>query len=104
SVYGTFIVGALTAFAITSAVIEIFALSLGLGLSRTITRSISNLYRATQRIKGGDFSHRIHVEGRDQLAELQRSFNAMTEDIERLILEQKEKERLQGELAIAQEV
>jgi sigma-B regulation protein RsbU (phosphoserine phosphatase) len=92
------------AIAILFGIIELIALSLGLGLSRTITKSISNLYRATLRIKGGDFSHRIQVEGRDQLAELQRSFNAMTEDIERLIIEQKEKERLQGELAIAQEV
>jgi len=101
---GSIIFGVLIAVAIAFALIEVLALSLGLGLSRTITKSISNLYRATQRIKGGDFSHRIHVEGRDQLAELQRSFNVMTEDIERLILEQKEKERMQGELAIAQEV
>ena len=102
--YGTFLAFFLAAIAIAFAIIEIVALMLGLGLSRTVTKSISNLYRATQRIKGGDFSHRIHVEGRDQLAELQRSFNAMTEDIERLVLEQKEKERMQGELAIAQEV
>ncbi|MDP9268126.1 MAG: SpoIIE family protein phosphatase [Acidobacteriota bacterium] len=102
--WGVGIAIVLAIVAIVFAIIEIIALSLGLGLSRTITRSISNLYRATLRIKGGDFSHRIHVEGRDQLAELQRSFNAMTEDIERLILTQKEKERMQGELAIAQEV
>ncbi|MBI2677182.1 MAG: SpoIIE family protein phosphatase [Candidatus Koribacter versatilis] len=102
--WGTLFAIFIGAIAIAFAIIELVALSLGLGLSRTITKSISNLYRATLQIKGGDFSHRIQVEGRDQLAELQRSFNAMTEDIERLILEQKEKERLQGELAIAQEV
>jgi len=44
------------------------------------------------------------VKERDQLATLQVAFNSMTESVEQLIVEQKEKERLQGELAIAQEV
>ena len=38
------------------------------------------------------------------MAQLSLSFNSMTESIEKLILEQKEKQRLEGELAIAQEV
>src|SRR5207247_2309267 len=60
--------------------------------------------QATQHINRGDFSHRIRVKERDQLAALQVAFNSMTESVERLIVEQKEKERLQSELAIAQEV
>src|SRR5258708_12856626 len=73
-------------------------------LTRTITLSVANLYEATQRINRGDFTHRIPVKERDQLAALQVSFNSMTESLEKLIAEQKEKERLQSELEIAHEV
>ena len=95
---------ALVALAITFGVIVIIALLIGLRLTRTITLSVANLYEATQHINRGDFSHRIKVRERDQLAALQVAFNSMTESLEKLIIEQKEKERLQSELAIAQEV
>ena len=65
---------------------------------------MANLYRATQHINRGDFSHRIDVRAKDQLAALQVSFNSMTENLQKLIAEQKEKERLQSELEIAHEV
>ena len=55
-------------------------------------------------IDQGDFAHRIRVERDDQLAELSRSFNSMTGSLQRLLKEQKEKERLQNEISIAQEV
>ncbi|HTK94279.1 MAG TPA: SpoIIE family protein phosphatase, partial [Terriglobales bacterium] len=100
----TIVLTLLLVAAVGFGVIELVALFIGIGLSHSMTSSISNLYKATQHIKRADFSHRIEVRGRDQLAELQRSFNAMTEDIEHLIVEQKEKQKLQSELAIAQEV
>lgn len=90
--------------AIAFALIEFIALIIGVGLTRTITRSVANLYQATQRVNRGDFSHRIAVKSRDQLATLETSFNSMTESIEKLLAEQKEKQRLENELAIAQEV
>jgi len=62
------------------------------------------LYEATQHVNRGDFSHRITVKSADQLATLANSFNSMTTSIEKLVQEQKEKQRLEGELAIAQEV
>src|SRR5207302_3107921 len=58
----------------------------------------------TQRVNLGDFSHRIAVKSKDQLAALETSFNSMTESLEKLIIEQKEKQRLENELVIAQEV
>lgn len=94
----------LAAFGILFALIVLVALLIGLRLTRTITLSVANLYQATQHINRGDFSHRIKVKEQDQLATLQVAFNSMTESVERLIVEQKEKERLQNELAIAQEV
>src|SRR6478736_1319895 len=45
-----------------------------------------------------------HVTLTDQLADLALSFNSMTASIEKLIEEQKQKQRLENELAIAQEV
>jgi sigma-B regulation protein RsbU (phosphoserine phosphatase) len=62
------------------------------------------MYEGTRRIKEGDFSHRIAVQGNDQLSELAQSFNSMTETVERLIVVEKERERMQSELEIAREV
>ena len=86
------------------AIIEIVALWAALRLSRTVTKSVADLYSATQHIDQGDFSYRIGVTSSDQLAELSTSFNTMTGSLQRLLQEQKEKERLQNEISIAQEV
>ncbi len=86
------------------AVIELVALIIGTRMTRTMTGAVAQLYDATKHVDQGDFSHRIPVKSEDQLAQLSLSFNSMTESIEKLILEQKEKQRLEGELAIAQEV
>ena len=84
--------------------IELLALIMAIRLSRTMTASVADLYDATLRIDKGDFGHRIGVTRDDQLAELSRSFNNMTGSMQRLLIEQQEKERLQNELSIAQEV
>jgi sigma-B regulation protein RsbU (phosphoserine phosphatase) len=86
------------------AIIELVALIIGTRMTSTVTGAVANLYDATKHVDRGDFSHRIPVKSTDQLAQLSLSFNSMTESIEKLILEQKEKQRLEGELAIAQEV
>jgi sigma-B regulation protein RsbU (phosphoserine phosphatase) len=86
------------------ALIELLALVMAIRLSRTITASVTDLYDATQRIDKGELNHRIGVQREDQLAELSRSFNKMTGSLQRLLEEQKEKERLQNEISIAQEV
>jgi sigma-B regulation protein RsbU (phosphoserine phosphatase) len=86
------------------AIIELLALWMAIRLSRTITASVADLYRATQHIDSGDLDYRIGVTRTDQLAELSRSFNTMSGSLQRLLHEQKEKERLQNEISIAQEV
>ncbi len=85
-------------------IIELVALAMAVGVSRTMTQSVADLYGATQRVDRGDFQHRITVTRSDQLAELSRSFNTMMGSLQRLLVEQKEKERLQNELSIAQQV
>jgi phosphoserine phosphatase RsbU/P len=94
----------LLAVIIIFAVIELIALIIGTRMTRTMTGAVAQLYDATKNVDRGDFSHRIPVKSHDQLAQLSLSFNSMTESIEKLIEEQKEKQRLEGELAIAQEV
>ena len=86
------------------AALEMAAFLMAVSITRTVTESIADLYDATQRVDRGDLEHRITVTRTDQLAELSRSFNAMTSSLQRLLVEQKEKERLQNELSIAQEV
>jgi sigma-B regulation protein RsbU (phosphoserine phosphatase) len=90
--------------ALVFAVIELIALLIGIRLNRTMTGSVDKLYAATLHINRGDFSHRIPVHSTDQLATLAGSFNSMTAFLEKLIVEQKEKQRMENELAIAQEV
>jgi phosphoserine phosphatase RsbU/P len=95
---------ALAAVAVFFGIIELIALFIGVRLTRTITESVYKLYQATQCMNRGDFSHRINVTRHDQLAALESSFNSMTENIQRLLVEQQEKQRLENELSIAQEV
>ncbi|HMD16958.1 MAG TPA: SpoIIE family protein phosphatase [Terriglobales bacterium] len=90
--------------AIVFAIIELLALFIGTKLTRSITSAVGQLYEATTHVNRADFSHRIAVRSSDQLATLANSFNSMTTSIEKLVQEQKEKQRLEGELAIAQEV
>jgi sigma-B regulation protein RsbU (phosphoserine phosphatase) len=94
----------LLSIAIVFAIIELLALFVGTKLTRSITSAVDQLYEATKHINRADFSHRIPVQSNDQLATLGNSFNSMTTSIEKLVQEQKEKQRLEGELAIAQEV
>jgi phosphoserine phosphatase RsbU/P len=84
--------------------IEIAALITGIVLTTRITTAVSDLYHATQFVRARDFSRRVHVQHSDQLGVLGDSFNEMTESITNLIEEQKQRQRLEGELTIAREV
>ena len=104
---GDYAKGLETILALIAIVFAIFvglALIVGRKLTLSITSAVDQLYEATKHINRADFSHRIAVQSSDQLATLANSFNSMTTSIEKLVQEQKEKQRLEGELAIAQEV
>jgi sigma-B regulation protein RsbU (phosphoserine phosphatase) len=81
--------------------IEIVALFMGLALARSITSSIHELFMGTERVRQGDFAHRIDISTNDQLGELAGSFNQMTGSIEGLLQTAAEKKRLEEELRIA---
>jgi sigma-B regulation protein RsbU (phosphoserine phosphatase) len=95
---GIFVVGGLFL------VIEFVALIAGLALARSITGSVHQLFTGTERVRQGDFTHKIAVTTDDQLGELAVSFNSMTASIEDLLRQAAEKKRLEEELRIAREI
>jgi len=102
--FATLAEGALISIFVLFTLIVLVALYVGSRLTRTMTLSVANLYRATQHLNRGEFGYRIEVRERDQLAALQTSFNSMATSLEKLISEQREKQRLENELTIAHEV
>ncbi|MGB7219459.1 MAG: PP2C family protein-serine/threonine phosphatase [Vicinamibacterales bacterium] len=85
-------------------VIEVVALVVGLTLAKSITGSVHELFVGTERVRQGDFTHKIAVTAEDQLGELAQSFNSMTSSIEDLLRVSAEKKRLEEELRIAHEI
>ena len=85
-------------------IIEAVALVMGLALARSITSSVHELFMGTERVRQGDFTHRISIRTKDQLGELADSFNQMTGSIENLLQTAAEKKRLEEELRIARQI
>jgi two-component system sensor histidine kinase CpxA len=54
-------------------------------VSRIVTNRIKQLRHSALRIAEGDLSHRVTVKGKDEIAELGRSFNQMADKVERMI-------------------
>ena len=85
-------------------VIQVVAFVMGFALARSITGSVHELFVGTERVRQGDFSHKIPIRSHDQLGELGVQFNEMTKDIEDLLAQKQEKERLEQELRIARSI
>ncbi len=83
---------------------EIVAVRMGRGITRGVLEDVSALTDAAGRIGRGDFDHRVPVRGKDELASLAGSFNAMAESLRRQRAELVEKERLEEDLAVAREI
>lgn len=82
----------------------IISLFIGLRSLRVVTRSLDLITKGTQRIRNGDFSFRIKTRSGDQMQYLGESFNEMAAGIDRLLIEEKEKQRLEEELRIARSI
>jgi putative methionine-R-sulfoxide reductase with GAF domain len=69
--------------------------TLGWLLGKRLTKPITLLIEATERISSGDFSHHVIVNRKDELAQLASNFNSMTDQMNDLIgtLEQRVAER-----------
>ncbi len=101
---GSFLRYLLIGITIIFGLLELLALWMATRLSRTITSSVANLYRGTTEIDNGNLDYRVRPDRQDQLGALATSFNRMAGSIQDLLVQQREKERLLSELAIAQEV
>jgi len=102
--WGSFILIVLALLALLFVIIEVVALIMGLVLAKSITGSVHQLFTGTERVRQGDFSHKIRISTRDQMGELAESFNSMTGSIEELLRQAEEKKRLEEELRIARAI
>ncbi|MEA2604049.1 MAG: phosphoserine phosphatase RsbU/P [Acidobacteriota bacterium] len=66
-----------------------------------LSRAVNRMSRATEAVRQGDFSVRIPVKRRDQVGDLQRSFNEMAGNLETLVATSAQKELLEKELELA---
>lgn len=58
------------------------SVSFGYFLSGSITQALGDIVRGTTKVGEGDFSTRVDAAGQDEVAQLARAFNAMTERLE----------------------
>jgi HAMP domain-containing protein len=70
----------------------------------SITRSTSRLTAGARAVERGDLGHRVPVKRQDQLGDLARSFNHMTDSVQSMLADVAEKERLARELELAREI
>jgi sigma-B regulation protein RsbU (phosphoserine phosphatase) len=69
--------------------------------SRAFTRPILQLYDSTKKVAAGDFSSKVKVKSNDEIGHLSKSFNLMTDEIQKLLIESKIKARMERELDTA---
>jgi signal transduction histidine kinase len=77
-------------FALGLAIIGLIVALLIIPVSRLITDRVKQLKQSALRIAEGDLSHRVAVKGKDEIGELARAFNHMTDKLERMITSSKE--------------
>jgi len=73
--------------ALIGAVIAFF---LGIFLSRTITRPIRELTRATHAVSEGDLDQKVQIRSNDELGELGKAFNKMSSELSRSVNSRKQ--------------
>jgi serine phosphatase RsbU (regulator of sigma subunit) len=93
-------------FAMAFLLFDVYMVALGMAIYMIfgISRAVNRLSRATAAVQSGDFAVRLPVRRRDQVGELQRSFNQMAGNLEALVATATQKESLEKELAIAREL
>ncbi|HVT17275.1 MAG TPA: SpoIIE family protein phosphatase [Thermoanaerobaculia bacterium] len=96
--------GTLLGLAVLLANVYLAAALMALFMIVGLSRAVNRMSRATDAVRRGDFGARIKVRRRDQVGELQRSFNEMAANLEMLVATSAQKELLDKELALAREV
>jgi phosphoserine phosphatase RsbU/P len=72
--------------------------------SREITRSLTKLSLATEKVASGDFNVKVEVDYRDEVGTLARGFNQMAAEVSRLMVENTDRVRMEKELETARTV
>lgn len=83
---------------------ELLALVFGIYLISYITRSLNAIAYGHEHVATGDLNYRLPNLGKDQIGAMGRSFNAMANNINRLLSEVREKEKYEEELRIARDI
>ena len=88
AVVGVSLLGIEQTMARVKLIVAILAMGIGCasvvavyGMARAVVIPIKRLVRATEKIASGDLSHMVEAKGRDEVAELARSFNHMVVDL-----------------------
>ncbi len=84
--------------------IAIIATLMALLMIFGLSRAVNHLSTATERVQRGDFSARIEIHRRDQIGALQSTFNQMAQNLEHLVAAAAQKEILEKEISIAQDL
>jgi serine phosphatase RsbU (regulator of sigma subunit) len=88
--------------------VSLIVLALGIGLAALqgirLARPIRALTAQAERIAAGDLSSRVAEDRRDELGVLAHTFNVMSDEIRRLLIEQAEKASLEKEMSLARQV
>jgi sigma-B regulation protein RsbU (phosphoserine phosphatase) len=78
------------------------AVLVSIAATRRLTNSLVRLYQATLTIAKGNFDVAVDANSRDEIGALSMSFNRMTREIKRLLIETADKARMERELETAQ--
>lgn len=92
--------------AISGVLLSIYALAIVMAFYMifSLSRAVNRLSRATDAVRQGEFSVQIPVQRRDQIGELQRSFNEMAAGLDQSLVAIAQKEVLEKELEIARDL
>jgi PAS domain S-box-containing protein len=82
---------------LTAVVTLLFAAFLGVTITRSITQPLGRLMEGSTALARGDFSHRVHAEGKDEIARLGAVFNDMIVRLQELYRELQRRENYLSE-------
>ncbi len=84
--------------------IYLIAVAMALFMIYSLSRAVNRLSLATDAVRSGDFSKRIPVRRKDQIGDLQHSFNDMIGNLETLVDTAAQKELIEKELVLARDL
>lgn len=88
-------------FVILLLLFVLVAFNIGIQISKMIVYSMQRLLKGTLELRRGDLQHRIPIDSKDEFGEVSYSFNLMATDISRMLLDVREKERMEHDLEVA---